>query len=201
MAGGFDDWEGQYLCHYGVKGMKWGQRRYQNKDGSLTELGKYRARAIRTAKTKRDVDSIYKSLSKKDRVYLTGSRRPSKKEYLSLDEGEKVIKRFIKKDKNKPVAFLDIIEGGSKYRGYENDIVVATRSGSKYRNKGYATELGKKATAWIDKHPEKLQDKVKWIADPDNAPSNKLAEKLGFEYSEEETGNYHNKHYKYKKRG
>lgn len=25
-----------YLAHYDVKGQKWGVRRYQNKDGSLT---------------------------------------------------------------------------------------------------------------------------------------------------------------------
>ena len=31
------------LYHHGVKGMKWGQRRYQNKDGSLTSQGKKRA--------------------------------------------------------------------------------------------------------------------------------------------------------------
>ena len=30
------------LYHYGVKGQKWGQRRYQNKDGSLTPAGKKR---------------------------------------------------------------------------------------------------------------------------------------------------------------
>lgn len=28
------------LYHHGVKGMKWGVRRYQNKDGSLTPAGK-----------------------------------------------------------------------------------------------------------------------------------------------------------------
>ena len=30
------------LIHYGVKGQKWGVRRYQNKDGSLTSAGKKR---------------------------------------------------------------------------------------------------------------------------------------------------------------
>lgn len=30
------------LCHWGIKDMKWGVRRYQNKDGTLTEEGKKR---------------------------------------------------------------------------------------------------------------------------------------------------------------
>lgn len=32
------------LMHYGVKGMRWGVRRYQNEDGSLTKEGRRRAR-------------------------------------------------------------------------------------------------------------------------------------------------------------
>lgn len=32
------------IYHWGVKGMKWGVRRYQNKDGSLTPAGRKRKR-------------------------------------------------------------------------------------------------------------------------------------------------------------
>ena len=30
------------LYHWGIKGMRWGVRRYQNEDGSLTNAGKKR---------------------------------------------------------------------------------------------------------------------------------------------------------------
>ena len=43
-------WEYNYnysneLYHYGIRGMKWGVRRYQNKDGSYTNAGKKRRSA------------------------------------------------------------------------------------------------------------------------------------------------------------
>ena len=32
----------KYLAHFGIKGQKWGVRRFQNEDGSLTSEGKKR---------------------------------------------------------------------------------------------------------------------------------------------------------------
>lgn len=38
------------LYHHGIKGMKWGVRRYQNEDGSLTNAGKSRYATVEEAK-------------------------------------------------------------------------------------------------------------------------------------------------------
>lgn len=52
-----------YLEHHGIKGMKWGIRRYQNKDGSLTNAG--RKRAAKLAAQKAKINDEYKSLTGK----------------------------------------------------------------------------------------------------------------------------------------
>ena len=41
-----------YIAHHGIFGQKWGRRRYQNKDGSLTPAGELRYRKSHKEKSK-----------------------------------------------------------------------------------------------------------------------------------------------------
>lgn len=68
----------EVLAHAGVKGMKWGKRRYQNPDGSLTPEGKKRygasfddAKKMRRKdgkKVSKDVDDVIKKLQAKEQA-------------------------------------------------------------------------------------------------------------------------------------
>ena len=48
------DTEGAYLAHHRVKNQRWGVRRFQNPDGSLTEEGKRRMKTLQGKSDKLD---------------------------------------------------------------------------------------------------------------------------------------------------
>lgn len=54
-----EDWRDGELTHYGIKGMKWGVRRYQNKDGTLTAAGKNRYNENYSDKQRKQDRAIY----------------------------------------------------------------------------------------------------------------------------------------------
>lgn len=63
----------EYLSHHGILGMKWGIRRYQNADGTLTTAGKARYAKVATEpslqkKQTKSAIKYYKELSKKAEV-------------------------------------------------------------------------------------------------------------------------------------
>ena len=45
-----------YIYHHGIKGQRWGIRRFQNEDGSLTSSGKARYNQDGTKKNAIDMD-------------------------------------------------------------------------------------------------------------------------------------------------
>ncbi len=55
------------LMHYGILGMKWGIRRYQNPDGSLTELGQRRLDRKDSKWAHRREEKIYNQTYRKSR--------------------------------------------------------------------------------------------------------------------------------------
>ena len=63
--------------HHGIKGQKWGVRRYQNPDGTLTPEGRkrlgYRNNILRNRPHTDDVNDIVRSLSNKEKKLLGAS--------------------------------------------------------------------------------------------------------------------------------
>lgn len=55
------------LAHHGVKGQKWGIRRYQNKDGSLTAEG--RSRYNQESQKLRKEDQPYQESNRIEKYY------------------------------------------------------------------------------------------------------------------------------------
>ena len=66
-----------YIQHWGILGQKWGVRRYQNEDGTLTEEGRLRYQ-------KKDIDWAKKNQKKiTDAVYKTSRKQLNK--YVETD--------------------------------------------------------------------------------------------------------------------
>lgn len=85
------------LYHYGIKGQKWGVRRYQNPDGSLTAAGKKRlAKNIRTASREADARMVRSGFTDKSDTFR---QRPEIQKLYSNDTLKKIRNKYMRLDK------------------------------------------------------------------------------------------------------
>lgn len=86
----------RYLSHHGILGQKWGIRRYQNEDGTLTNAGRRHLSRLQRREEKKDLRWIHKNQKK---IYNTAYKQ-SKRELRDYDrELSKYMKPRLKNGK------------------------------------------------------------------------------------------------------
>lgn len=122
-----------YLAHHGILGQKWGVRRYQNADGTLTEAGKRKMDKIREKQSKK-INSLYDHSNKWTTRKIDKLEWKNKKAKASamkemVDRNEKARKEKIQDlmnmnytdfKKSKREDILDWYFGGQQYAESNN---------------------------------------------------------------------------------
>lgn len=171
-----------YICHHGVKGQKHGVRQWQNLDGSLTPAGRIHYgigdKKKLSSEEIHSVEDILSSMSMKDRRLINVPRKDIHEYASGGKEYYDVVARFIEREGDTPVAFLD-------FQNYDGrlSVTIGTRGGKSYRNKGYASRVSKKGMDWVENNKQELSKKyseILWLPKSYNKGSRKLAEKNGF---------------------
>lgn len=99
------------LFHHGVKGQKWGVRRYQNTDGSLTPAGKkrYSSREERKAKSaqKKEIRKQYRTSKADARARYENAKLKADIDYENAMSAKKKAMKDVTDEYNRNQSFID----------------------------------------------------------------------------------------------
>lgn len=97
-----------YLAHYGVKGMRWGVRRYQKPDGSLTDDGKKKVSKM----YKKQADKVTAELNRRSTdMYVSAYNKAAQKmNNGGIDEFNKQQEKKYGKNFAKRAGYMDDYE-------------------------------------------------------------------------------------------
>ena len=112
-----------YISHFGVKGMKWGVRRYQNRDGSLTPEGRKRYGRSEDSEKVRELRKKPVSAMSNQELETVIRRMNLERQYRDLKSSE------INSGKKKAKEVLDYANTASQfYNLYNSPMGKATKS-------------------------------------------------------------------------
>lgn len=107
--------DSQELMHYGVLGQKWGERRYQNYDGTLTDEGRvhYARKDLR-----KETIGMSALLAPVGMAYIAIPSSESKKKYTYMQDYKAWLKKYNSNDQSIPRAAARVDDPYASENGY-----------------------------------------------------------------------------------